>query len=261
MTTADRLHQGPGSWIRRFHPVAHPETAPVLVVLPHAGGNASFYFPLSRDLAARAEVLTVQYPGRQERLGESAPDTVAALVDGVERALLPWRDRPLVLFGHSMGAVLAYELTRRLEASGAGPRGLIVSGRRSPLVARREQNVHLQGDDALLAQVAALAGTDPRLLADPDFRELILPALRADYRAIETYRHEPGGSPLRTPVSVLVGESDPRASVAEAMGWREVTGAAFTFRGFPGGHFYLSDHHEAVTRALTEDLTVFTSPT
>ncbi|MFD9571843.1 thioesterase II family protein [Streptomyces sp. NPDC059982] len=260
MTTADRVHRGPGSWIRRFHPVAHSAAAPVLVVLPHAGGNASFYFPLSRDLAARAEVLTVQYPGRQERLAETAPDTVAGLVDGVERALLPWRDRPLVLFGHSMGAVLAYELTRRLEARGAGPRGLVVSARRSPLVARAPETVHLRDDDALLAHVAALSGTDPALLADPEFRELILPALRADYRAIETYRHEPGRPPLRTPVSVLLGESDPRASVADAMGWRELTEAAFTFRGFPGGHFYLADHHEAVTRALTEDLTAFTSP-
>ncbi|MFD8982806.1 thioesterase II family protein [Streptomyces sp. NPDC059564] len=257
MTATDRVHRS--AWIRRFHPAAHPPEAPVLVVLPHAGGNASFYFPLSRDLAAHAEVLTVQYPGRQERLAEPAPDTVDGLVDGVERALAPWRERPLVVFGHSMGAVLAYELTRRLEASGAGPRGLIVSGRRSPLVPREAENLHLRDDDALLAHVAALSGTDPALLADPDFRPLILPSLRADYRAIETYRHEPGRPPLRTPVSVLLGESDPRASVAEAMGWRDLTTAPFTYRGFPGGHFYLSDHHDSVTRALKEDLTAFTA--
>lgn len=251
----------PSPWIRRFHPAPHPPhppAAPVLVVLPHAGGNASFYFPLSRDLAARAEVLTIQYPGRQERLSEPAPDTVAALVDGVERALAPWRDRPLVVFGHSMGAVLAYELTRRLEASGAGPRGLVVSGRRSPLVRREEQNLHLQGDDALIAHVSGLSGTDPALLADPEFRELILPSLRGDYRAIETHRHEPG-PPLRTPVSVYLGESDPRASVAEAMAWRDLTTAPFTYRGFPGGHFYLSAQHAPVVRALTEDLTAFTA--
>ncbi|MCX5381122.1 thioesterase II family protein [Streptomyces sp. NBC_00091] len=246
-------------WIRRFHPPAHPGAAPVLVVLPHAGGSASFYFPLSRDLAAHAEVLTVQYPGRQERLGEPIPDTVAGLADGVERALAPWRGRPLVLFGHSMGAVLAYELTRRLEAAGEGPSGLIVSGRRSPLI-HRDEDVHTQGDDALLARVHALSGTDAGLLADPEFRAMILPALRSDYRAIETWRHEPGPL-LRTPVSVLCGESDPRASVAEAMGWRELTGAAFTFRGFPGGHFYLAGQpqHEAVVRAVAEDLAAFTA--
>ncbi|MEV7542861.1 alpha/beta fold hydrolase [Streptomyces sp. NPDC089915] len=246
------------AWIRRFHPPAGAGTEPVLVVLPHAGGNASYYFPLSRDLAAHAEVLTVQYPGRQERLREPSPDTIAGLADGVERALEPWRGRPLVLFGHSMGAVLAYELTRRLEASGEGPRGLILSGRRSPLVPRRD-DLHTLDDDALLAHVQALSGTDAGLLADPELRALILPALRSDYRAVGTYRHEPG-PPLRTPVSVFCGESDPRASVAEAMGWRELTGAAFTFRGFPGGHFYLAERHEAVVGAITQDLRAFTTP-
>ncbi|MFF2192589.1 thioesterase II family protein [Streptomyces sp. NPDC058157] len=244
-------------WIRRFHPPADPHAVPVLVVLPHAGGNASYYFPLSRDLAGHAEVLTIQYPGRQERLAEPGPDTIAGLADGVERALEPWRERPLVLFGHSMGAVLAYELTRRLEASGAGPRGLILSGRRSPLVPRQD-DLHTLDDEALLAHVQALSGTDAGLLADPDFRALILPALRSDYHAVGTYRHAPG-PPLRTPVSVLCGESDPRTSVAEAMGWRELTQGAFTFRGFPGGHFYLAAEHGAVTAAIAEDLRGFTA--
>ncbi|MFB7468820.1 thioesterase II family protein [Streptomyces sp. NPDC056224] len=265
----------PDPWLRRFHP-APAGPAPVLVVLPHAGGNASFYFPWSQALAAHAEVLTVQYPGRQDRFGEPVPDTVDALVEGVRGALRPWRDRPLVLFGHSMGAVVAFELARRLEADGevgespagipagspagsparGGLRGLILSGRRSPLVHREEERYHGRGDEALLAKVGALAGTDLRLLADEGFRELILPALRGDYRAVETYRYEPGPV-LRVPVSVLTGEADPRVSPSEAMAWRELTDGAFTFRGFPGGHFYLTDQQEAVTRAIAEDLVSF----
>ncbi|MFG2986933.1 thioesterase II family protein [Streptomyces sp. NPDC048258] len=258
----------PDPWIRRFHP-APAGPAPVLVLLPHAGGNASFYFPYSQALAAYAEVLTVQYPGRQDRLGEPAADTVDALVEGVRGALRPWGDRPLVLFGHSMGAVLAFELARRLEAdreagegpAGGGPvegglRGLILSGRCSPLIHREEDSHHARGDEALLARVGALAGTDPRLLADEGFRELILPALRGDYRAVETYRYESGPA-LRVPVSVLTGESDPRVSPSEAMAWRDLTDGAFTFRGFPGGHFYLTDQQEAVVRAVAEDLVSF----
>ncbi|MFD5419248.1 thioesterase II family protein [Streptomyces sp. NPDC127069] len=254
MTTL-RATTAANPWIRRFHPPARPDTSPVLVVLPHAGGSASYYFPLSRDLAAHAEVLTVQYPGRQERLSEPSPDTISGLVDGVEGALAPWRERPLVLFGHSMGAVLAYELTRRLEASGAAPRGLILSGRRSPLVPRHD-DLHTLDDDALLAHVRALSGTDTTLLADPELQAMILPALRSDYHAVGTYRHEPGPL-LRTPVSVLCGESDPRAAVPEAMAWRELTEGAFTFRGFPGGHFYLAERHEAVTSAIADDLKAF----
>ncbi|MFI9066630.1 thioesterase II family protein [Streptomyces sp. NPDC053429] len=256
MNGLDRAVRATGSlWLRRFDAGPPAPDAPVLLVLPHAGGSAAYYRPFSPALSAHAEVLIGQYPGRQERIGEPVPGSIGALADGVEEALRPWRGRPLTVFGHSMGALVGYELTRRLERAGAPARGLIVSGRRSALL-HLEEDVHLQGDDALIATLTALAGTDARLLADPAFRELILPALRGDYKAVETYRHRPG-PPLHTPVSVLTGESDPRVGVPEAMAWRELTEGAFTFRSFPGGHFYLNEQREAVTRAVIEDLAAF----
>ncbi|MFD3721905.1 thioesterase II family protein [Streptomyces sp. NPDC058674] len=259
--TAGNRAPGPGAdpCIRRFHP-APPGPAPRLVLLPHAAGNASFYFPFSRDLASYAEVLTVQYPGRQDRFAEPVPGSLEAMVEGVHQALRPWLDRPLVLFGHSMGAMIAFELARRMQAGGPEDgsdvlRGLIVSGRPSPLI-HREDEAYPRDDEELLAHLGALAGTDPLLLADEDFRELILPSLRGDYRAVESYRYEPGPA-LRVPVSVLCGEQDPRAGVAESMAWRDLTAEAFTCRGFPGGHFYLVDHADAVVRAIAEDMVAF----
>ncbi|WP_078999171.1 thioesterase II family protein [Streptomyces sp. WM4235] len=244
-------------WLRRFHPEPSSGSAPTLVFLPHAGGGAAYYHPFSAALAPCAEVLVAQYPGRQERIGEPVPGSIDAMVDGLLEALRPWRERPLVLFGHSMGALIAYELTRRLENAGTAPRGVILSGRRSPLIERSE-GVDPRDDDALIALVSELAGTDARLLANPDFRELILPALRGDYHAVETHRHVPGPV-LRAPMSVLTGESDPRVGVSEAMAWRELTTGAFTFRGFPGGHFYLNEQRDAVSRAVAEDLAAFTT--
>lgn len=255
------------AWVRRFHPApAAPADAADaadgrrcrLVCLPHAGGTASFFFPFSQRLTGHADVLAIQYPGRQDRRREAPLETVEELVGAVHRALGPYEGLPLVLFGHSMGAVLAFELARRLEREGRGPLGLIVSGRRAVDIPR-EDRVHTLGDDALIEEVRVLAGTDPGLLQDEEIRSMVLPALRADFRAVETYRYRPDGCapPLRCPLSVLTGTADPRVSLEEAMGWRELTEGTFAFRAFPGGHFYLADQQDAVCEAVAGDLRSF----
>ncbi|QKW10566.1 thioesterase [Streptomyces sp. NA04227] len=243
-------------WVRRFHPA--PDKPVRLVCLPHAGGSASFFFPFSQTLAEHADVLAIQYPGRQDRRSEPLLDTTAALVEEIYEALRPWNDRPMVLFGHSMGAVLSFELARRFERDGTPLRGLIVSGRRAPTV-HREENVHQRGDDALIAEIRALSGTDSGILADEELLRMVLPSIRSDYKAIETYRYRPDGAspPLTSPVSALTGESDPRVSIAEAREWAGLTTGPFTFRTFPGGHFYLTPRQAEVIRAVVEDLAAF----
>ncbi|BFO16870.1 hypothetical protein SHKM778_32580 [Streptomyces sp. KM77-8] len=100
--------------------------------LPHAGGSASYFFPVSRRLSSVADVLVVQYPGRQDRRREPCLGSVADLADALAGELLPLRGGPLVLFGHSLGATVAFEVARRLEAEGAPPLALFASGRRAP---------------------------------------------------------------------------------------------------------------------------------
>jgi surfactin synthase thioesterase subunit len=213
------------------------------VCFPHAGGAASWYAPLARLLAPAVDVVAVQYPGRQDRLSEPCLDSITALRDAVVAQLLAapgWLDRPVALFGHSMGAVVAYEVARTLEHDhGRPPRALFVSGRRAPSTHRVEQ-VHLGGDAALLREVARLGGTPPELLDDPDVHDLVLPALRGDYRAIETYAWRPGPEP-GGPLWALVGDDDPVTTPAEAAAWRPHTSGLFERRVFPGRHFYLAD--------------------
>ncbi|MFF1870161.1 thioesterase II family protein [Kitasatospora herbaricolor] len=244
-------------WIHRYHPA--PDDDVSLVCFPHAGGSASYFRPLAGALAGRTDVLPLQYPGRQDRRSEPPIGSITGLADEILTVLESLPKRRLVLFGHSMGACVAFEVARRIEQrSSIELIGLVASGRTAP-PKLRNSSVHLKDDDGIIAEIRRLNGTDSQLLHDDDIVRMILPTLRGDYTAVGTYTFEPGPK-LRCPVSVLVGESDPQVSVDEARDWRHVTDGEFTLRTFPGGHFYLNDQQAQVVRALTEDLARFRNP-
>jgi surfactin synthase thioesterase subunit len=233
-------------WVRKLCPA---DAGVRLACFPHAGGAASFYFPLAQRLAPSVEVLGVQYPGRQDRYGEPCIEEIPALVDGAFRALEPWLDKPLALFGHSMGATVAFEVARRMEAEHrVPPAALFLSGRSEP-TGRRPRLMSLGDDEELVAEIRRLRGTDPRVLADEDMLRLILPAFRGDYTAVERYRYLDGPR-LTCPVTVLTGDSDPMVSPDDARGWREYTDGAFAQHVFPGDHFFLVDHHAAIVEII-----------
>jgi surfactin synthase thioesterase subunit len=227
------------TWIRVLRPAARP--AARLVCFPHAGGSAGYFLPLAQALDERVEVLAVQYPGRQDRYREPVVTDIGRLADRLTGVLASELAPPYAFFGHSMGAVVAFEVTRRLRQQAApGPAFLSVSGRRAPSVTRPE-GIHLLDDRGLMAEVAALDGTDARLLQDPEVVAMVLPAIRGDYTAIETYRCEPRQATVDCPVDVLIGDRDPRVSVDDAKAWAGHTTAGCDLRVFPGGHFYLRD--------------------
>ncbi|MFF4402333.1 thioesterase II family protein [Streptomyces sp. NPDC001480] len=242
-------------WIRSFRPA--PEAAELLVCFPHAGGSASYYRPVAAGLGPGVDVVAVQYPGRQDRRHEPGLTSVAELADRVTEALVPWQDRPLTFFGHSMGAVVAFEVTRRLERAGTGPVRLFASGRRAPS-RTRDEKVHTLGDDRLIAEIRSLSGTDARFLEDEELLRMVLPAIRNDYTAVETYLAAPTDT-VRCPVTVLVGDDDPKTSLEEARAWDGHTLGGSELRVFPGGHFYLTDRAADVLAVLTEHFTASVS--
>ncbi|APU14947.1 MULTISPECIES: thioesterase II family protein [Actinoalloteichus] len=239
-------------WVRRFHPT--PTATARLLCLPHAGGSASYFFPVSRRLAPGIEALAVQYPGRQDRLGEKSIESVEELADRLVDVVLPFRDKPLGLFGHSLGALVAFELALRLEERGVVPVGLFASGRRAPVTVRQGEDAHLRSDDELIAAVRQLGGTSTSLLDDKQIMAMVLPSIRADYRAAETYRHRPGPR-LATPVYAFLGDADPKVTVPEAERWAEHTEGGFDLTVYPGGHFYLNSHADAVMDRIAAQLT------
>ena len=238
-------------WIRRYHPASRCSAR--LVCLPHAGGSATFFLPLAKALSPAIEVLAVQYPGRQDRHAEPAIETVPGLVGHVFAALQPFGDRPLALFGHSMGAVLAFELALRLQDAGpAAPVRLFASGRRAPSRCR-DDRIYPRTDAEIVAELRALSGTNAAMLADPEILDMFMPALRSDYRAIETYRHDTGRK-VTCPVTVLTGNSDPHVSLDEAQAWQEHTTGPTEVHVFPGGHFFLAERSAAVTALVSQRL-------
>ncbi|NLU76562.1 thioesterase [Streptomyces sp. HNM0575] len=240
-----------GLWLRRFRQSA-PD-APRLVCFPHAGGAATWFMPVAEAMAPRADVLAVQYPGRQDRRSEPPVDDVLVLAARITRVLTELEDRPTLFFGHSMGAVVAFEVARALAARGKrGPEHLYASGRRAPH-SYRDDRVHERDDEGVLEEVRSLDGTDSRLLHDDEVVRMVLPAIRADYRAVETYRCPPG-EPLECPVTVLTGDDDPKTTIEEAEAWREWTTGGFRMEVFRGGHFYLTEHQAGVLRIVGEGL-------
>ncbi|GAA2879556.1 alpha/beta fold hydrolase [Streptosporangium fragile] len=232
-------------WFRRHR--ALPGAAGRIVCFAPAGASANFFRGWAGHAPADVEVTSVAYPGRERRFDEPEIEDMGVLADSVANLLAPHLDLPTVLFGHSMGASVAFEVTRRLEEAGGDPPiGLVVSGRESPRHQIEEPtDVGEFDDEQIVEYLRVLGGTPPEVLADPDFRELVLPAFRTDFRLLGRYRPEPEPR-VRTPVAVVLGDRDPEVDAADADRWREVAHCFTGVRDFPGGHFYLVEREADV---------------
>ena len=230
-----------------------------LFCLPHAGGSAVFYRTWARETGPAVEVQTVQYPGRADRLSEPLVDDAHRLARLIASAMAPLMDRPAALFGHSMGALLAYEVARLLEERGTPPVHLFASAARPPHD-RDDDRISERDDDGVVAALEELGGTDAEVLQDEELRELVLPYVRNDFRLLERYEHRPEPR-LKVPVTVLLGDSDPHVDAAVGARWRELTdGEPFAVRSYPGGHFYLVERQSQVIAEILRTLEVPAGP-
>lgn len=225
-----------------------------LFCLPHAGGSAVFYRSWAKEISPAVEVHAVQYPGRADRMADAFvtdPHQLARLIAG---AMAPLMDRPAALFGHSMGAVLAYEVARLLQERGSAPLHVFASGARPPHD-RGDDRVSDKDDDGVVAEMVELGGTDAEALRDPELRELVLPYVRNDFALIESYEFRPG-TRLAAPLTAIIGDDDSHVSEEQARGWAQHTDGRFALKVLPGGHFYLTDQQSAVISEIQRTLEV-----
>jgi len=225
-----------------------------LFCFPYAGGGASIYAPWARLLPPEVEVVGVQLPGRESRIGETAIADLRELTPRLGEALAPFMDRPFALFGHSNGGLMAFELTRLLRHEGrAGPVHLIVSGRPAPQVVLDAPDVHDLPEPEFQAMLRRFNGTPEEVLQNEEIMQLITPMLRADFSLGETYRYTPG-PPLQTPISAYGGETDTEVPAWSVEAWREQAAGEYRLVMFRGGHFFINENRDQVVAEVATDL-------
>lgn len=245
-------------WISRFRP--RPLASLRLFCFSYAGGGAAVYRPWALAMPASVDLCAVVLPGRESRLREPPLRHMAELLAALAPALEPHLDRPFVFFGHSMGALVAYELARTLQHRGAPtPLRLLLSGRRAPHLPEPEPPIHHLEDESFMAEIQRrYNGIPAEVLQYRELLNLLLPSLRADMAVIETHRHEDAAAraAFAGPISVFGGLDDVRASRHELEAWQDHTPQRITLRQFPGGHFYFndSDTRDALIATVAADL-------
>ncbi len=226
------------AWVVR--PRENPHATRRLFCFPYAGVGISAFRGWTEHLAPEVEVCLVQPPGREDRYRETPFTSIPELVEVVGSHLTEWLDRPYALYGHSLGAVVAFEAARYLRRKAArAPERLFVGASRAPQLPWPHRHVHPLSDDELIREIDRRYGSIPRgLLDDPEIRKLLLPALRADFQQMETYRYHEA-APLSCGITAFGGASDMLISVDALSAWRHQTCTGFELRILPGSHLFI----------------------
>ena len=239
-------------WVINFE--SRPNALLRMFCFSYAGGSAHAFGPWAQALPTQLEVLAVQLPGRGARMFEPPYTSLPTLVHDVAIALRPFLNKPFVLFGHSMGAIISFELARYFRARGMQkPLHLFLSGGGAPRHRVREIMRSTLSDEDLIEELRSFNGVSSQILNDTELMRIMLPTIRADFTVCETYAYQPG-PPLEIPISAFGGTEDPEVPETQLQLWEEETKENFSMRMFPGGHFYLHSAQALTLQVLLKDL-------
>jgi medium-chain acyl-[acyl-carrier-protein] hydrolase len=226
-----------------------------LFCFPYAGGGTTQYHGWAKTLSPSIELYAVRFPGRESRLREAPHVRIEPLVEELSNALSPYFDKPFAFFGHSMGALVSFELTRLLSRqNGTQPLCLIVSGHRAPHLPERETPLyHLPDNELVHVMQERYNGIPQFVTSNPEILELFLPTIRADVTVLDTYCYREEGA-LSLPIAAFGGYSDPSVTQYELDQWGRHTTTAFSLRMFSGDHFYIQSAQNEMLQALNVEL-------
>lgn len=225
-----------------------------LFCFPYAGGNAMVYRTWAQKLPANVEVVGVQLPGRGSRTHEPPLSRLSDLVELLGSALAGSLNEPFAFFGHSMGALVAFELARLLRREGhARPCHMFISGRSAPQLSPTHRPLYNLPTNELMQELKQLEGTPREVLEHPELMALMLPVLRADFSICDTYEYTEA-APLECPISAFGGFQDFDVPRENLEAWREQTSSSFTLRMLPGNHFFLHSNETLLLNLLAIQL-------
>jgi len=230
-----------------------------LFCFPYAGGGAVIYRTWPAGLPKEIEVCAAQLPGRGNRHAEPLYDRLEPLVEALVPAILPHLDKPFAFFGHSMGALISFELARRLRSlHRVEPLRLFISGRSAPQTPKPERRTYDLPEREFVEELRRLNGTPQQLLEEPEVLQIALPMLRADFAICQTYQFLPG-PPLSCPLTVFGGLQDQEMGRAGLEAWRDQTTGPFALRMLPGDHFFLHTSQTLLLQWISQGLSRFIS--
>ena len=243
---------GPKPW---FQVLPNPAARIRLFCFPYAGGGSSIFRPWSNAFLHQIELVLALLPGRESRVREPGYTRLEDLVEALAGEIPPFLDKPFAFFGHSMGALIDFELARRLrDERGLEPEHLFVSGRRAPRIPRRDPYVHDLPEGEFVAELERLNGTPREVLEHEELMALMIPLLRADFSVCHRYTYAPG-EPLSCPITVLGGTHDEEAPRHELDPWREETTGDFSIHVLEGDHFFINQKKQnEIPRIITTAL-------
>lgn len=242
-------------WLSITRP--NPQAALRLFCFPHSGASANVFYPWAESLPAVIEVCPVQFPGRGTRVAEPLFTRLPDLVSAAAAALLPYLDRPFAFFGHSLGALVSFELARYLRREhNLSPLHLIPSGHGAPHLPDPNPPLHQLPEPQFVHKLRELNGMTRDVLENVELMQLLLPIIRADFTICETYTYEPA-PPLDCPILVCCGLQDHYVSRPELDAWQAQTTRGCSVRMFPGDHFYLNSARHLLVQVVARELSPY----